>query len=543
MRELIRILSLASRHWRWMVGGVLLGVLVIILNSALMAVSGWFIASMAVAGVSKLSFNYFFASASIRALAILRALGRYAERLLTHDAAFHVLADLRNWLFRRMIPLAPAGLEKYGSGELAGRLRADLDSLETVYLRILAPVFSGGCAILLAVLFVSFWSGTASLVLSVMLIFGGLLLPLFTLYLAEQPGRASAELSGQLRKTVTEGLQGAEELLLLGAGSQQVAMVETVSANLVQKQVRLGKIAALGLAGITATVGLSSVLIALVCIPLIGTGELTPPNLVMLLLFSAASFEAVAPLAHSLQLIPAATEAVRRIRELADAKVPFPDPLVSTQPATADIVINDVSVAYNSDSFVLEHFSLQIKSGERVALTGQSGTGKSTLIELLLRFRPYQGSVTISGCELSKISSDTMARLVSAAPQKPHLFNRSIKENILLGRDISDDALSALLFDSGLAGWVATLPEGLDTMVGEFGSKVSGGEARRIALARALLSDSPILLLDEPTEGLDSVTEQFVVERLSERLRGKTLLLATHRPACLVMVERVVSFG
>jgi len=542
MRELIRILTPASRHWPWMAAGVLLGVLVIILNSALMAVSGWFIASMAVAGASKLSFNYFFASASIRALAIMRALGRYAERLITHDAGFHILADLRNWLFRKMIPLAPAGLEKYGSGELAGRLRADLDSLETVYLRILAPVITGGFSILLASIFVSFWSGTASLVLFSMLVCSGLLLPFFTRYLAEQPGRSSAKLSGQLRKAVTEGLQGAEELLLLGAVRHQAAMVESVSANLIQQQVRLGKIGAVGLAGITATAGIASVLVLLICIPLIGSGELSPPNLVMLLLFSAASFEAVAPLAHSLQLVPAASEAVRRIRELADAKAPFTEPLISSQPTSSEIVIKDVSVAYNRDTFVLEHFSLRIKPGERVALTGSSGIGKSTLIELLLRFRPYQGSVTISGCELSEISSDTLAGLVSAAPQKPHLFNRSIRDNILLGRDISDDALSALLLDTGLAEWVAALPDGLDTMVGEFGSEVSGGEARRIAVARAILSDLPVLLLDEPTEGLDSVTEQFVVKRLSERLRGKTLLLATHRPACLVMAERVVIF-
>ncbi len=542
MRELIRILTPASRHWPWMAAGVLLGVLVIILNSALMAVSGWFIASMAVAGASKLSFNYFFASASIRALAIMRALGRYAERLITHDAGFHILADLRNWLFRKMIPLAPAGLEKYGSGELAGRLRADLDSLETVYLRILAPVITGGFSILLASIFVSFWSGTASLVLFSMLVCSGLLLPFFTRYLAEQPGRSSAKLSGQLRKAVTEGLQGAEELLLLGAVRHQAAMVESVSANLIQQQVRLGKIGAVGLAGITATAGIASVLVLLICIPLIGSGELSPPNLVMLLLFSAASFEAVAPLAHSLQLVPAASEAVRRIRELADAKAPFTEPLISSQPTSSEIVIKDVSVAYNRDTFVLEHFSLRIKPGERVALTGSSGIGKSTLIELLLRFRPYQGSVTISGCELSEISSDTLAGLVSAAPQKPHLFNRSIRDNILLGRDISDDALSALLLDTGLAEWVAALPDGLDTMVGELGSEVSGGEARRIAVARAILSDLPVLLLDEPTEGLDSVTEQFVVKRLSERLRGKTLLLATHRPACLVMAERVVIF-
>ncbi|MDD2501438.1 MAG: thiol reductant ABC exporter subunit CydC [Geobacter sp.] len=540
MRELLRMLKPARQHWRWMVGGIGLGVAVIAANVALMAISGWFIASMAVAGASHASFNYFFASASIRALAILRALGRYGERLVSHEAAFHILASLRVWLFKRLIPLAPAGLESYAGGDLAGRLRADVDSLENLYLRIIAPLATGAFTILLAGLFVLVWSGSAALMLVGLLLLAGLLLPLLARHLAAQPGKRSTELAGALRTSVTEGLQGAEELLLLGATDKQARTVEELSSGLIRQQLRLGQISSLTLAGVTSCGALAMAGLALVCIPLVQAGQLAGPNLVMLLLFSAATFEAVGPLAHSLQLIPATSEAIRRIRELADAPLPLPEPL---QPQTADsctIVLNQVSCSYGDGQSVLEQFSLTVNPGERVAVVGPSGSGKSTLIELLLRFRPYQGTITIGGVELRESTSDELARMVAAVPQQPHLFNSTIRENILLGREISDEQLHAALSDSGLAEWVATLPQGLDTPVGETGSAVSGGEARRIALARALVSNAPVMLLDEPTEGLDGATEQSVVERLKVRLQGTTLLVVTHRPACLQLAERVV---
>lgn len=543
MRELLRILKPASRHWRWMAGGIGLGVAVIAANAALMAISGWFIASMAVAGVTKTAFNYFFASASIRALAILRALGRYGERLVTHEAAFHILADLRSWLFKRLIPLAPAGIESYAGGDLTGRLRADVDSLENLYLRIIAPLITGGFTILLAGLFVFVWSSSAALVLVAFLLLAGLLLPLLARRLAEQPGRHSTELAGALRTRVTEGLQGAEELLLLGASDAQAQSVETLSANLVQQQLRLGQIGGLSLAGVTTCGGLALSGLALTCIPLVQSGQLAGPNLVMLLLFSTASFEAVGPLANSLQLIPAASEAIRRIRELADAPVPLPEPLIPQTPDAHHIVLNQVSCSYGEGQSVLNQFSLTINPGERVAVVGPSGSGKSTLIELLLRFRPYQGSVTIGGCELRDIAPDKLPQLIAAVPQQPHLFNSSIRENILLGREVTEERLNTVLADSGLDHWIPCLPQGLDTQVGETGSAVSGGEARRIALARALVSETPILLLDEPTEGLDGAIEQTVIERLNRRLQGTSLLVVTHRPACLELAQRVVKIG
>ncbi len=544
MKALLHILQPAKAQRTWMLGGILLGVAVISFNTLLMALSGWFIASMAVAGVAKASFNYFFASASIRALAILRTVGRYGERLVTHEAAFRILASLRVWLFKRLIPLAPAGLERYASGDLAGRLRADLDSLESLYLRILAPLVSGVATILLAGLFASFWSHAAAAILLGLLLASGLLLPLFSRWLASQPGRQSARISGELRSQVTQGLQGAEELLLLGASEQQASTVAQLSRDLIRQQTRLGSIASLTLAGLVLLAGCCLVLLCLVLIPEVRQQQLSGPNLVMLLLFSAACFEAVGPLAHALQLVPAAEESIQRIQELAQAIPPLAEPEQQAQPPRdSSIVLEQVSLRYPGGAPVLEQFSLQVGPGERVAMVGPSGSGKSSLIELLLRFRPYQGIIRIGGVDLRELGSEQLAGLVAAVPQQPHLFNSSIRDNILLERDCSEAELQDILRDCGLEAWIAALPDGLQTRVGEAGSAVSGGEARRIALARALVAHRPILLLDEPTEGLDGATEQLVVQRLQQRLQGTTVLVVTHRPACLALAQQVIRIG
>lgn len=526
-----------------MLGGIMLSVGVIGANTLLMALSGWFITSMAVAGAAKVSFNFFFASATIRALAILRTVGRYAERLVTHEAAFRILAELRVWLFRRLIPLAPAGLEKYASGDLAGRMRADIDSLESIYLRIMAPIATGAAGILLAVAFTSIWSNSAAIILFAMLTAAGFLLPILSRRAATRPGQASAQLAGELRSQVTQGLQGAEELLLLGATEHHARRVEALSEAQLGQQVRLAGIGGLTSASLVFISGITLALLCLALIPEVRQHQTTGPQMAMLLLFAAAAFEATTPMALSLQLVPAAAEAVRRIRELADAPVPMPEPETPAIPEGAAISLNAVTMGYDSGRTVLENLTISISPGERIALAGQSGSGKSSLLELLLRFRPYSGSVTVGGAELREIPPDRLASIISAVPQQPHLFNSSISENILLGRQCSEERLNKILADCCLDGWIATLPMGLETPVGEAGREVSGGEAKRIALARALVVDTPVILLDEPTEGLDATTEEAVVNNLKERLKGRTLIVASHRPACLGLGERRVNAG
>lgn len=542
MSILVRFLRVSRKQWGWMGAGIVLGVVVVAANTLLMAVSGWFIASMAVSGVSGVPFNYFFPSASIRFLAIVRTVGRYAERLVTHEATFRNLAELRVWLFKRFEPLAPACLERYAGGDVAGTLRADVDALETLYLKVIAPLAVGVLSCVAGLLFLVWFSPPSALAMLLFLALAGIGLPLLVRHFSEEPGRKSAALAAELRSRVTEGLQGVEELILLGAVDRQAAAVEKLSAQVVAEQERLGRINGLSFGGLALCAGIGVAAVLLVASGQVVSHEISPPHLVMLLLFSAALFEAAGQLPGALHQLPAVQESARRIFELADAPVPVPDTLAPcSMPSDMTLAFNDVSASYLPGTPVLHGISLVVPSGSSLVLTGGSGIGKSLLIELLLRFRNYQGSITVGGTEIRDLSKETVLGFVAAVPQRPYLFNGTIRDNILVGNGAAgDDELHRALIDSCLDTWVSGLPDGLDTLVGCNGSAVSGGEARRIALARALLKNTPILLLDEPTEGLDAETERTIVARLNKRFRrsGVTLLVVSHRPACLSLGDQ-----
>jgi ATP-binding cassette subfamily C protein CydC len=544
MNRLARFLNIARGQWFWMVAGIVLGVAVIIANTLLMAVSGWFIASMAVAGNSGVAFNYFFPSAAIRLLAILRTIGRYGERLVTHEATFRIVAGLRVWLFERFVPLAPACLERYADGDVAGRLRADVDALETLYLRIIAPLAVGAISIAVGLVFLLCFSPPSAAVMLLFLLLAGIGLPLLVRRFAQQPGRRAAQLAAELRSRVTEGLQGVEELILLGALERQATAVDALSAELVAEQQRLGRINGVALGGMALCAGCGVAVVLLAAGTQVAAHQIPGPNLVMLLLFSAALFEAASQMPVALQLLPSARASVDRIFELADAPVPVPDTAVAfALPAHNDICFSNVSASYLAGKPVLRDIFLTVPAGGSVVLTGPSGSGKSLLVEILLRFRNYEGSITVGGVEIRNLDKDALMAMIAAVPQRPHLFNGTIRENILLGNELADDEqLQQALADSCLAAWVAGLPLGLETQVGLNGSAVSGGEARRIALARALLKDASILLLDEPTEGLDGATERDVIACLKRRTSGcgTTLLVISHRPACLELGDAVI---
>ncbi len=381
-----------------MIGGIVLGVAVIAANTMLMAISGWFIASMAVSGVSGVPFNYFFPSAGIRFLAIARTVGRYAERLVSHEATFRILADLRVWLFKRFEPLAPACLERYAGGDVAGRLRADVDALETLYLRIIAPLAVGTISIVAALLFLGWFSPPSAVVMLVSLLLAGAGLPLLVGRLSEEPGRRSALLAAELRTKVTEGLQGVEELILLGAVERQAAVVDGLSARVIVEQERLGRINGLALGGMALFAGCGVAAVLLTGSMQVASHQIAPPNLVMLLLFSAAIFEAAGQLPSALHLLPAARESASRIFELADAPIPVPDtPVACATPTGNGICFSNVSASYLPGTPVLRDISLTVPAGGSVVLTGASGVGKSLLIEVLLRFRDYDGSITVGG--------------------------------------------------------------------------------------------------------------------------------------------------
>lgn len=541
MRELFRIAFVGRGLWGWMLVGIVASSAVIAANSLLMAISGWFIASMAVAGVAKSSFNYFVPSAAIRLFAIGRTVGRYLERLLTHGAALRLLSQLRVWLFLKFAPLSPGVLEKYSGGELSARFRGDIDSLESLYIRIIAPLSTGLLTICAATVFVAVWCASAAAALLVFLVISGVILPLAAQRLAEVHARASTRLSGDLRRVVTDGLEGGDELLLLDAMELHCQRVEKISADLISEQngqaVKVALMSAANVlaagAGVTAVLLLSSRAVI--------SGGLPGPDLVMLLLFAAAAFESAGGMAAAMMHYPAAAESARRILEIAEAANPVGEPSeAAAVPAEFSIYGTKVQFSYGNN-VVLRDFDLDLPFGSRVALIGRSGSGKSSLVEILLRFREYSGSIVLGGRELREYGADELRRSIAALPQEPHIFNTTIRENIILSNpEASAEEIAGVVHTAVLDEWLERLPDGLETRTGEGGREISGGEARRIALARTLLKDVPLYILDEPTEGLDSATEAKLLERLDRRLQGRSLLLITHRPEPLGIVDRIV---
>ncbi len=543
-RELRWLISLTRPYLGWMLAGVLLATVVIISNVALLAVSGWFITAMAISGLTGTVINYFTPAAAIRGLAISRTVGRYLERLVTHEATFKLLAGLRQWFFEHLEPLAPARLQYLQGGDLLSRIRADIDSLENAYLRIFTPTLAALSASLLMVLFLLFWSPAIALANLVGLILAGLVLPLIALRLGMHSGKAMVQARSDLRQRTSETLRGLAELTLYGNPTQRIAQIQTENTALVAPQRQQNRIdAASGaLSGlISQLTGLGVVVLA---IGLVQGSVLNGPELVMLAFFATASFEAVAALPVAFRAFGETQSAAQRILDLVDAEPAVTEPLTPRPaPTQFDLEFNHVSLRYpGSSQWALNHISFKLTAGQKLAVRGASGSGKTSITNLLLKFWDFEtGDIRIGGCSIRELNGDTLRSLCTVVSQQVHLFNTTVAANLYLAKpDASLDELYEACRTAAILDEILALPQGFDTEVGEAATQVSGGQMRRIAIARALLKNAPIVILDEPTEGLDATTEQAVTSALEHLLIGRTALIISHRPTLLTLADQII---
>jgi ATP-binding cassette subfamily C protein CydC len=509
-----------------------------------MAVSGWFIAAMAAAGAAGAAMNYFTPAALIRASAIARTGGRYVERLVTHEATLRQLSHLRVWLYRHLEPLAPARLQQMHSGDILSRIGSDIDALDHLYIRTLVPVLTALVGATLLVAFLALYDGGLALLLLACLGAGGVAIPLWTRRLGDVPGRRLVETESDLRAAAVDGLQGLPELLTHGAADRQAGTLDRLSADLAAEQVRLGGYAGAAQAAMGLCAGLVLWGMLWLGISLVREGSIAPPELAMLALFALAAFETVAPLPAAFQQLGAALAAARRLFAIVDAPPAVIEPAgTSPRPESFDLELCGVRFAYpGSDGPALDGVDLDLPAGRRVALVGPTGSGKTTLFNLLLRFwSPDAGEIRLSGRALADYSGEEVRRHIALVSQHTHLFNATIRENLLLARPNASQAdIEAACRAAQIHDFIATLPEGYHTWVGETGVRLSGGEARRIAVARAMLKDAPILLLDEPTEGLDAPAERALMEAVGGLMEGRTVLLVTHRPSGLAAMDEIL---
>lgn len=544
MSDFRRLLRMLGPGWRWQALGVLLGVLVILANVGLLALSGWFIAAMGLAGLGLLRVDYFLPAAVIRALAILRTLGRYLERLVTHDATLRLLSELRVWFYSHVEPLAPAGLQHHRSGDLLSRIRTDIDSLDNVYLRILAPSLTALLSAVLVLAFLARFSFAAAALDLLGLVMVGLGLPIFALRAARRPAEAGVAGRGKLRADIADTMRGYDELQIFGALARQTIRQEVAHAALDRLKLREARVEAAAGGGTLLLVQATMLAALAVVIPSAVSGRLSGPDVAMLTLFVSASFDAVSGLPSAYRVLGQALAAARRIFEIVDATPTVRDPDEEVPlPARLDITFRHVSLRYEEGGpWALRGVSFDVPAGTAIAVTGTSGSGKTSLVNLLLRFWEFQeGEVLLGGVPIRELSGETIRNYCSVIAQQTYLFNTSIRENLRIANAAATEIeMRQALNDAAILDEVQAMPQGLDTMVGEVGMCLSGGQARRVAIARAFLKNAPILILDEPTEGLDVMSERRVTDALARLMQGRTTLLITHRVPAMRGVSRVL---
>ncbi|WP_368760259.1 heme ABC transporter ATP-binding protein/permease CydC [Klebsiella michiganensis] len=543
MRALWPYLALYKRHKWLLLLGIVLAIVTLLASIGLLTLSGWFLSASAVVGVAGIySFNYMLPAAGVRGAAIIRTAGRYFERLVSHDATFRVLQHLRVFTFSKLLPLSPAGLARFRQGELLNRVVADVDTLDHLYLRVISPLVGALVVILVVTVGLSVLDVTLALTLGgIMLLTLLVMPPLF--YRAGKPaGESITRLRGQYRQHLTSWLQGQAELMLFNASDRYRQQMEKTEARWLDAQRRQAELTALSQALMLLIGGIA--VIAMLWLASAGVGGNTQPGaLIALFVFCAlAAFEALTPVTGAFQHLGQVIASAKRITQITEQEpeVAFPQGEGQTLDRVS-LRLHQVTFSYpQQPSPALEKVSLQIEAGEHIAILGRTGCGKSTLLQLLTRaWDPAEGEILLNNQPLGQFNEATLRRAMSVVPQRVHLFSATLRDNLLLASPGASDArlaqtlervgLAKLLEDSGLNSWL-----------GEGGRQLSGGELRRLAIARALLHDAPVMLLDEPTEGLDATTESQILDLLAEVMREKTVLMVTHRLRGLARFNQII---
>ncbi|WP_409058626.1 thiol reductant ABC exporter subunit CydD [Streptomyces sp. SYP-A7185] len=521
---------------------LLLGALAIGSSVGLMATSGWLISR---ASEQPPVMYLMIAVTATRAFGMGRAVFRYAERLVSHDAVLRMLADTRVAVYRRLERLAPAGLGKTRRGDLLSRLVADVDALQDYWLRWLLPASAAAVVGAGAVGFTAWLLPEAGAVLAVGLLLAGVGVPLLSGAVARRAERRLAPARGVLATRVADLLTGTAELTVAGALTRRTAKAKEADAELTRIASRTATATALG-DGLGALVtGLTVAAAALVGVQALYDGRLSGVALAVVVLTPLAAFEAVLGLPLAVQYRQRVRKSAERVYEVLDAPEPVPEPAVPAQapPTPFPLRLEGLHARYEGqDRDALAGVGLTLERGRRIAVVGPSGSGKTTLAQVLLRFLGTGGGTyRLGGTDAATLDGDTVRELVGLCAQDAHVFDSSVRENLLIARKgAGDDELRGALERARLLEWTDSLPEGLDTMVGEHGARLSGGQRQRIALARALLADFPVLVLDEPAEHLDLPTADALTADLLAATEGRTTLLITHRLAGLDAVDEVI---
>ena len=461
---------------------------------------------------------------SVRAFGIGRGAFRYAERLVSHQAAFRSLVDLRVSLYERLIPLAPAGLPAFKRGDLLRRMVDDVEAMSDLSLRVLLPAFSAVIVGTGSVILTAWLLPAAGVIMAVALLLGGIVVPAVIIWSSGRGQAVQAPLQADLSAEVLTSLQAGPELMVLRADDEYGRRIAAIDASLTTAMRRTAVGSALSSALGILIQGAAVIAMILVAVPAVRSGSLPGVNLAVVVLLPLAAYEAVAVLAPAALAAIKVRSSARRLVEIMDAEPPVGQPAQAVAGDGADLAVANLSASYPSGPVAVAGVDLALPEGQRVGLVGESGSGKSTVLNVVAGFLSYEGSARLGGTELRDQDGDQVRDVVLWTPQIPHVFDADIAANLRMAKpDASDEELVSALSAVGL-------PMELDRAVGQHGATLSGGERQRLGLARAVLADHRVLLLDEPTEHLDPATAAAVLETVERVTRGRSLVVVTHQP-------------
>jgi ATP-binding cassette subfamily C protein CydC len=540
-----RLLSFLFPFTGYTILSILLGFATIGSGIGLMATSAYIISAAALQpSISVLQVPI----VAVRFFGTTRGVFRYLERLTSHQVTLRVLNRLRVWFYQNLEPLAPARLMQYRSGDLLSRILADIATLESFYTRVVTPPVVAVLVTLTIVLFIAHYDLSLSLALLVFLLLAGGVLPWFSQIVSNRPSYQLAARRADLNAVLVDGIQGLPDLL--AANQEQGQFIQLLKTNqaLMEAQAGFAQVVAMqnALGLLLSNFGMWSVLC--MAIPLVVAGRLEGVFLAVIVMTTLASFEAVLPLPLAAQYLERGMEAAGRLLEVISAQPEVVD-RVQPLPAPQDFGLEVKRLTFKYPSFFEEEIGLALQDisfclpqGSHMAIVGPSGSGKTTLVNLFLRFwEIQQGEILLGGKDLRGYSQEDIREYIAVITQNTFLFNTSVKENLLLARpNASEEDMIWAAQTAQVHNFIKSLPYGYDTVLGEAGLRLSAGERQRLAIARALLRDAPVLILDEATVNLDAVTERSVLQAINALMRGRTTIMITHHLVGLGKMDTIL---